>query len=184
MEEEYNEIEEKQNYLRKEIMNQNYNTDKFSDYISNLKENGVDLNNWTLEELKEVVTSFKNQENSEDINEEENLKREVENVKNSFILTQTESEPTLNLISSKNTDDNPYNKIFDDHIEFKNVENIMSDLNKEEDKKKNQLWSEMGDFEIIDPSEFVDSSKDIIKCEKSKENSLTKYDNLTVNIIG
>ncbi len=60
----------------------------------------------------------------------------------------------------------------------------MSDLNKEEDKKKNQLWSEMGDFEIIDPSEFVDSSKDIIKCEKSKENSLTKYDNLTVNIIG
>lgn len=181
MEEEYNEIEEKQNYLRKEIMNQNYNTDKFSDYISNLKENGVDLNNWTLEELKEVVTSFKNQENSEETNEEENLKREVENVKNSFILTQTESEPTLNLISSKNTDDNPYNKIFDDHIEFKNVENIMSDLNKEEGGQKKGLLDE---FEIVESSQLIDTSTDKLLCIKQPENSLTKYSDLNVNIVG
>ena len=179
MEDQSKEIEEKQQFLKGEILNQGYNAEKFSEYISNLKENGTDLNNWTLEELQNIVVSFKNQENSGEINSEEIIE-EVENVKNSFILSKNDVNNSVN-----NNQNNPYDKIFDEKEEiFKGVENIMSDLNKEEDKKKNQLWSEMGDFEIIDPSEFVDSSKDIIKCEKSKENSLTKYDNLTVNIIG
>ncbi len=180
MEDQSKEIEEKQQFLKGEILNQGYNAEKFSEYISNLKENGTDLNNWTLEELQNIVVSFKNQENSGEINSEEIIEKEVENVKNSFILSKNDVNNSVN-----NNQNNPYDKIFDEKEEiFKGVENIMSDLNKEEDKKKNQLWSEMGDFEIIDPSEFVDSSKDIIKCEKSKENSLTKYDNLTVNIIG
>lgn len=180
MEDQSKEIEEKQQFLKGEILNQGYNAEKFSEYISNLKENGTDLNNWTLEELQNIVVSFKNQENSGEINSEEIIEKEVENVKNSFILSKSDVNNSVN-----NNHNNPYDKIFDEKEEiFKGVENIMSDLNKEEDKKKNQLWSEMGDFEIIDASEFVDSSKDIIKCEKSKENSLTKYDNLTVNIIG
>ena len=59
MEDNVKDIEQKQNYLINEIMNQNYDPEKFSYYISNLKENGTDLNNWTLEELKEIVISFK-----------------------------------------------------------------------------------------------------------------------------
>ena len=99
LEDEYNEIEEKQKYLRNEIMNQNYDTNKFSDYISNLKENGVDLNNWTLEELKKVVSDFKNQENYGEMNDEENIERELENVRNSFILCQLESEKKYPLLN-------------------------------------------------------------------------------------
>ena len=164
MEDQSKEIEEKQQFLKGEILNQGYNAEKFSEYISNLKENGTDLNNWTLEELQNIVVSFKNQENSGEINSEEIIEKEVENVKNSFILSKSDVNNSVN-----NNHNNPYDKIFDEKEEiFKGVENIMSDLNKEEDKKKNQLWSEMGDFEIIDASEFVDSSKDIIKCEKSK----------------
>ena len=68
MKENNNDIEEKQKYLVEEIMNKNYDTEKFSEYISNLKENGNDLNNWTFDELKDVVSSFKNQVNSNQLN--------------------------------------------------------------------------------------------------------------------
>ena len=57
MKENNSDLEEKQNYLVQEIMEKNYDTEKFSDYISNLKENGTDLNNWTLDELKKVVST-------------------------------------------------------------------------------------------------------------------------------
>ncbi len=50
--------------------------------------------------------------------------------------------------------------------------------------KKKNVWSEMGDFEILDSNELIDFSKDIIKCEKPRQNSITKFDNISVNIIG
>ena len=173
MEEKNDEILKKQNYLVKEIMDQNYSPEKFSDYISNLKENGTDLNNWTIEELEEVVTSFKNQQNLEESNNEENIEKEVENVKNSFILSKLKKDNNNNIF-----------EINEEDIKFDNVENIMSDLNKEEDNnnKKNNVWSEIGDFEIIDPSEIIDSSTEKIICIKQEENSLTKYNDLTVII--
>ena len=161
-EKEVEEIQEKQNYLVQEIMNQNYDTEKFSEYMSSLKENGTDLNNWTFEELKNVVTSFKNQDKLGELNDENNLEKEVENVKNSFILQLSKNENDIN--------DN----------EFGNLENVMSDLNKDEKNNKNKIF---GEFEIIDESEFHDSSsKEIIKCIKQKENALTKYKDLSVNI--
>jgi hypothetical protein len=161
-EKEVEEIQEKQNYLIHEIMNQNYDTEKFSEYMSSLKENGTDLNNWTFEELKNVVTSFKNQNKLGELNDEINIEKEVENIKNSFILQLSKNENSLN------------------NNEFGNLENVMSDLNKDENDKKNNIF---GEFEIIDESEFhKTSSKEIIKCIKQKENSLAKYEDLYVDI--
>ena len=56
----------------------------------------------------------------------------------------------------------------------------MSDLSNEE-KAKNKLPG-FEDYEIIDASEFIDSSTDKIQCVKQNENSLTKFDNLYVEI--
>ena len=95
MEENNNEIEEKQKYLVEEIKNKNYDTEQFSDYISQLKENGTDLNNWTFDELKNVVSTFKNKVNSNQLNNQENIEKEVENVRNSFILVGTEQNKNL-----------------------------------------------------------------------------------------
>ena len=189
MEEQNKEIEEKQKFLVDEIMNQNYDPQRFSDYISNLKENGTDLNNWTFGELKEVVISFKNNENTGLIYQGENIEKEVENVRNSFILSNSDAEKKFELINNKKclnyyiNDNNPYDRIFyqkDD--ENNNMENTNS--NKEEEKNKNNLTSEIGDFEIIDSSSFIDSSRDKLICVKQKENSLYKYNNLYVNITG
>ena len=177
MEDQSKEIEEKQQFLKGEILNQGYNAEKFSEYISNLKENGTDLNNWTLEELQNIVVSFKNQENSGEINSEEIIEKEVENVKNSFILSKSDVNNSVN-----NNHNNPYDKIFDEKEEiFKGVENIMSDLNKEEGGQKKGLLDE---FEIVESSQLIDTSTDKLLCIKQPENSLTKYSDLNVNIMG
>ena len=42
------EIIQKQQYLREEIMNKNYDIDEFSEFMSHYKENGTELINWTL----------------------------------------------------------------------------------------------------------------------------------------
>ena len=184
MEEQNDDIQEKQNFLVKEIIQQNYSPEKFSDYMANLKEDGTDLNNWTLEELQQVVISFKNKENLEGSKCEENIEKEVENIRNSFILSKLEKDNILNNnnINLNNSSSNIFD-INEDDIKFTNVENIMSDLNKEEDNiKKNNVWSEIGDFEIIDPSEIVDTSSEKLVCIKQEENSLSKYNDLTVNI--
>ena len=173
---EQSEIEEKQQYLKSEILDQGYDADKFSEYICTIKENGTDLNNWTLEELQNIVISFKKQEKEMNNNNNAYIEKEVENVRNSFILSES---------GNSNNEKNPYDKIFEDKEDaFKGVPNIMSDLNKEEENKKNKVWSEMGDFEIIDASDFIDSSKDILKCQKARPNGLTKFDNISVNITG
>ena len=50
----------KQNYLRNEIMEKSYNSEQFLSYLSELKgDNAVEIDNWTLDELKQAVNSFK-----------------------------------------------------------------------------------------------------------------------------
>ena len=55
-----NEQEIKQSYLRKEILEKNYDTQSFLDFLTTKKgENASDINNWTIEELKTAVMEFK-----------------------------------------------------------------------------------------------------------------------------
>ena len=57
----------------------------------------------------------------------------------------------------------------------------MSDLSKEDNSNKNKIAG-FEDYEIIDSSEFIDSSTDKLVCIKQKENSLSKLDNLSVEV--
>ena len=58
---EEDEISKKQNFLSEEIIEKNYDKTAFIDYCLSKKENGDDLNNWTLEELKTIVNDFQSQ---------------------------------------------------------------------------------------------------------------------------
>ena len=49
----------KQELLKEEIVAKNYDGQKFLEYCMSLKENGDDMNNWKLDELKSVVENFK-----------------------------------------------------------------------------------------------------------------------------
>jgi hypothetical protein len=179
MKETNNYNEEKQKYLVAEIIQKNYDVDRFSDYISKLKENGTEINNWDFDELKQVVSNFINQENSNK-NNENSIEKEVENVRNSFIICEEEKNKLNNHRSNSNNNinDNPYDKIFDDNEkDLKNIRNSFSNLTKQDNKIPG-----FEDYEIIEISEFIDSNEDKIQCIKQKENSLTKYNNLYVEI--
>ena len=52
------ELQLKQEYLKKEIIGKNLDQNKFLDFCISQKENGDDLNNWTFEELRQCVKNF------------------------------------------------------------------------------------------------------------------------------
>ena len=60
MEENMEEIQAKQALLQTEIIEKNYDKTAFINFCLSKKENGDDLNNWTLDELKEIVNEFVN----------------------------------------------------------------------------------------------------------------------------
>ena len=67
-------IKEKQDFLRNNILEKGYNGEEFMFYLKSKKnENDIDLNNWSLDELKVIVDEFISKHNSNnnqiDINE-------------------------------------------------------------------------------------------------------------------
>lgn len=54
-------IESKQNFLRRAILDAGYNPDQFGEFMVGEKENGDNLENWELDELKDAVNKFINQ---------------------------------------------------------------------------------------------------------------------------
>lgn len=53
-------LEKKQNYLREQIMDQNYDPELFSQFLTSKKgDDGLDLELWTFNELHDAVIEFK-----------------------------------------------------------------------------------------------------------------------------
>lgn len=68
---------DKQQYLFQEIIQKNYDPEQFQEYIFKAKPNGEDLDNWSLSELKSIVTEFQRICNKEgDKDKEPNLQAE------------------------------------------------------------------------------------------------------------
>ena len=61
--EDSDEIQAKQTLLQTEIIEKNYDKTAFINFCLSKKENGDDLNNWTLDELTEIVREFVNSQN-------------------------------------------------------------------------------------------------------------------------
>ena len=51
--------EEKQNYLKENILEKGYEAEEFADFLSIKKgQDEIDLDNWTMDELKNLVNEF------------------------------------------------------------------------------------------------------------------------------
>ena len=62
-------LNQKQLFLRKNILSKGYNADDFMNFLHSKKgESGLDLNNWTMNELSSVVSEFTNQNENENNN--------------------------------------------------------------------------------------------------------------------
>ena len=52
-------LRQKQLFLRENILDKGYSTDDFMDLLHSKKgDQGLDLNNWTMRELKSIVKEF------------------------------------------------------------------------------------------------------------------------------
>ena len=58
-----NELEKKKELLKKEILEKNKDQNSFINFCMSKKQNGDDLNNWGLEELKEIIIEFNSKHN-------------------------------------------------------------------------------------------------------------------------
>lgn len=65
------EMQAKLDYLQQEIANKNYDQQAFVNYCLREKENGDDLNNWTMEELKAIITKYQNSKNAKNVEKNE-----------------------------------------------------------------------------------------------------------------
>ncbi len=119
----------KQELLKEEIVAKNYDGQKFLEYCMNLKENGDDMNNWKLDELKSVVENFKaDYEYKEKEKEKEKIQENKEEKKENNEENLEEEKP--NEKETKNEEN--INKEKD--IESK--EETINSMNKEKDKDK------------------------------------------------
>ena len=115
------EQEIKQSYLRKEILEKNYDTQLFLDFLITKKgEKASDINNWTIEELKTVVSEFQNSRNNNNQKENTSSNYLLEDLPpadnevlkiNSIITPFSSSNKNPNI---NNERDSEYNNYFND----------------------------------------------------------------------
>lgn len=56
----------KQQFLKNSVLNQGYNPGDFSEYLGGERENGKDIDNWSLDELETMVYQFKKLQHQSD----------------------------------------------------------------------------------------------------------------------
>ena len=103
------EQEKKKSNLKKEILEKNYDTQLFLDFLITKKgENASDINNWNIEELKTVVEEFKNSQNiTQKIKTSSNpLFEDLPAADSQILKIDTLITPFSNNKNSKNLNDN------------------------------------------------------------------------------
>ena len=118
---------EKQNYLRENILNKGYEAEDFVSYLTSKKgEEGVDLSNWSLDELKNVVqeyitanplTQTQNINNINNIDNQPNNEINQNNIQANQILIQNMN--TMNNINNMNLAPglNPYPNMYNMNLD-------------------------------------------------------------------
>ena len=169
-------LEEKQQYLYSEIIQQNYNPNEFSAFISSIRgEKEVDLDGWSFEDLQAVVAQFKsqyhpNQENKEfqeytnqqEYPNQQEIQNE-ENTKNYYFQDQS-----LNPIpGATSNQENP----------SENIEEQKENSQKVEDKPGYKP-----DSGIEFPNDLLDPLNLVIKTEHLQLNEISDNNELFITI--
>lgn len=76
------ELEQKQTFLRSNILEKGYDAEEFMNFLQTKKgELGLDLNNWNIDELNIAVDEFiKSLQNPQEANKEEEIQKNNEEV--------------------------------------------------------------------------------------------------------
>ena len=175
--------EEKQKYLRQNILDKGYDANQFIAFLESKKGEGAsDISNWSKIDLYAVVQEFilvhsndniNSKQNTEQQNNDTNINTNNNNNINNNINTNTEQKNENN----NNNDNNGKNsKILNDYeiIEDKSViKNEMLNDKKEKINSKNFVANDEN-FGMVIP--------DFIVCQKAETNALNNQENLEITV--
>ena len=185
-----NDQKEKQNYLRKKILEKGLDPGKFVEFLQEKKgEDGDDISNWTMEDLKIVVKEFYQindivDDEPEEKQKEKENKKEENNIK--FII----DEDSLMDLFQKKSNENEENKnnenikpLFDFEKNFgkmnKNKSNIQTQekvIKKEKEKEDIKDKNNEKISNISDNSKINEIKKEIINTSNINDNLTIKID--------
>ena len=110
-------IEEKQTFLRNEIIDKGYDPDEFFNYLSGFTKGEIKLEEWSMEDLKKLVLQFQNNKSSSslpDVNKMNNIpsdtqgtnEQNVENTQNQYPNYENNNEENNNTQNSNLINEN------------------------------------------------------------------------------
>ena len=151
-------LEEKQLYLKQEIIDQSYDGNEFSNFISGIRgEENVDLESWSFKDLKSVVAKFKSLYQPKQNNQQEEQHEE-------------ESQPEQNEQNENNQEQPPQENTSENEQE------------KKEEQKIEQKIEQKPSTENEIPNDFLDPLYLVKKTEKLELNEISDNNNLFITI--
>ena len=186
-------IEEKQNYLRQNILERGYDGNIFSQFLIDKRgEDGVDIANWSLNDLKIVVEEFikLNEEQTngelekEDNEKNENLiQKEEENIEKNKKESKEISSPSESWVDlekdkndkNKKNEKNEKKEIISNKDEKKEISS-----NKNEKEKEKEKENEKGSTKDIDNYGITTIGE--IKCQTMPINDISKFKNIKIEV--
>lgn len=163
----------KQSYLRKEILDNNYDAQSFLDFLISKKgEMASDINNWTIEELKILVVEFKNDKNN---------KKQKESI-SSLNCSLEDLPPADNETIKINTILTP----FSNSKSSKNIENKNEDNYFNEDNDNNWLFMKRDPNERFSISKYINVNNNIfteeIQCLEPDQTPFSNYEKIKITV--
>ncbi len=157
-------IEDKQNYLRSEIIDKGFDPDDFFQFLSSSKSGDVDLQDWNMNELVDLVNGYKiniennqklnlenNGQKEENINEIKQEKKESEINENLEIKDNLEkNEKDINLNNNNKDYNNDNNNNNNNNNDNKDNNDNDKNINNKDNNINNTIENDMKDFTIID----------------------------------
>ena len=158
-------LKSKQHYLRAEIIDEGYDPSDFNNYMCSIRqEEAIDLDSWSLQDIKDVVASYKEAlKNKEKQEQEEQVNQENE------IQNDGEQETNINYIIENNQNINNTNEYASKPKE------INSDISR---NTINNLESQIN----AQGNNAFDDYNKIIPCTKLDNNQLTYREDLYITI--
>ena len=153
--------EDKQNYLRENILEKGYDVNMFITFLKLKKgEEGADIENWSMPDLQNVVQEFIN------LNQIGQQNQPINNNINNTLFNQTNDH--------NNNMNSQTNKMYAKNNNMNPQSNQVNEQNNQSQISENLGSLKEEDFGIIIP--------DFIECRKSEITELCKYNNLEITV--
>ena len=154
----------KQEILKSEILEKNYDKDKFIQFCLNQKENGDDLTKWTLLELNECISNF--------IKAENEAQNQINNNNNNNINNYSYNPNNYQINSNQNIQNN------------NNLQQVQTTTNsnppaKESDKFKAAMNKDILNMDFLPTDKNILTTNDIL-CKKL---DITELNNTEISVI-